>query len=158
MDQKFLTKRIEEQRAYLEQIRRSLNFGKISLERHNELASGAQHQLNVYTNAIDIFEPQNFMDATLEFANKTFNNPSIESNAAHLKREAGELYDAIISNSDQQGKKMEVADCFILLLQVCSRLGMSFEDLMHVSVQKFEINKKRVWSEPDAEGVPHHLE
>lgn len=48
----------------------------------------------------------------------------------------------------------EAADVFLLLLHFSHRSGFS---LMDEARRKLEINKRRQWGEPDAEGVVEHV-
>lgn len=160
MDQKFITKRTQEQQDYLIDLIRKLDSETISFDRYMELKTSALHQLKVLGDMISE-SPQNLMDEVVEWADKTFPSVSVESCVAHLVRESKEARDAIYSrldHPDDDHVKEEIADCFILIIQTAARFGMSFDNLMHVSRQKFEINKKRVWGDPDSEGIQSHLE
>jgi NTP pyrophosphatase (non-canonical NTP hydrolase) len=95
--------------------------------------------------------------------------------AYHLKKEVDELIEAIeIYNSGTysedvvEGRKLladrilrvrqEYADCFMLLLDSAAHMGIHMELLMQDSIDKLEINKKRVWGKPDENGVVEHIE
>ena len=65
----------------------------------------------------------------------------------HLRKEIDELAE---DTSDGE----EMADCFILLLNLAEMAGV---DLMTEARRKMEINRKRKWGAPDADGVCHHL-
>jgi len=77
--------------------------------------------------------------------------------AHHLKKEIDEVIDAI-DNSGYNRVKFEIADCFILLLDVASHEGISVGEILDASEEKMEINKKRKWGEPDENGVVEHIE
>jgi len=66
---------------------------------------------------------------------------------AHLKREIEEL-----DEDPTDGEEM--ADCFILLLNLAEMAGV---DLMSEARRKMEINRNRKWGKPDSEGVCHHV-
>ena len=73
----------------------------------------------------------------------------------HLKEEVIELIDAIEKDNEEE----EWADCLLLLLDAFRiRYGndVSFNKLLHFSLNKLEVIKKRKWdSEPDENGVYH---
>jgi hypothetical protein len=87
-----------------------------------------------------------FQNEVGEWGNKTFTKASQMSRLAHLKREVNEL----IESQDPK----EAADCLILLLHWSYNAGV---DLFEVAKVKHEINKMRVWGEPDSEGVVEHI-
>jgi hypothetical protein len=73
----------------------------------------------------------------------------------HLEQELDELKTDILRlNPD---KRLEFADCFILLMGAAKADGMSYEDICSAISEKLEINKKRVWGEPDSNGVINHV-
>ncbi len=73
----------------------------------------------------------------------------------HLEQELDELKTDILRlNPD---KRLEFADCFILLMGAAKADGMSYEDICNAISEKLEINKKRVWGEPDSNGVINHI-
>ncbi len=160
-DINFINKRIREQAEYLTELVHKVNKGIISGDRFSELFSSAEHQFNFFTQERDkllMRTPQELMTETHKWADERFNNPSINTVALHVQLEAKELYDAIRFNFAEQDVKMEFADCFILLLQVASRYGMTFDDLLKVANEKFEINKTRKWASPDAAGIFQHID
>jgi len=73
----------------------------------------------------------------------------------HLKSEIIELIDALGKDNEEE----EWADCLLLLLDAFRiRYGndVSFNKLLHFSLNKLEVVKKREWSkEPDKNGVFH---
>ena len=69
----------------------------------------------------------------------------------HLKEELDELI------ADPHSSE-EWADCFMLLLGAARRYGYSVVDLVSITRDKLEINKKRKWGKPDAHGVVNHLD
>lgn len=73
----------------------------------------------------------------------------------HLEQELDELKTDILRlNPD---KRLEFADCFILLMGAAKADGMSYEDICQAISEKLEINKKRTWGEPDSNGVINHV-
>jgi hypothetical protein len=117
-------------------------------------------------------ELQKLMDDISEWSDRTFGegqrNPAI---AYHLKKEIEELIWAI--KAHQNGNKpsvsvkgdmlvervfLEYADCFTLLLDSASHLGLTADDLIAYSRIKLEINKTRKWGKPDENGVIEHID
>jgi len=73
----------------------------------------------------------------------------------HLGQEVKEAYYAVRYGHNE--KHLEFADCFILLMGAAKADGMSYEDICQAISEKLEINKKRVWGEPDSNGVINHV-
>jgi len=95
---------------------------------------------------------QLLQDDICEWANKTFgSNQRLLPVIHHLKQEVDELL-------THPHNRMEFADCFILLLEAAQQAGLDTDDLIRDSYEKLEINKKRVWGEPDENGVVNHIE
>ena len=111
-------------------------------------------------------ELQQLMDSISEWSDKTFGesqrNPAI---LYHLLKEIPELIEAIKelqklehANNDIFEKVFfEYADCFMLLLDSASHIGISAKTLLRYTKKKLEINKKRKWREPDKNGVVEHI-
>lgn len=73
----------------------------------------------------------------------------------HLVKEAGEALAAWESGHAFEFRK-ELADCFLLLLDINRRSGSTFQGLVNDSLQKMELNKSREWPEAvDDEPVEH---
>ena len=100
-----------------------------------------------------------------QWSDATFPNRGVLSNGwhnpfptlAHLvdpdEGEIKELIQALTSHDPEEVQK-ELADCLILLLQICSLVEV---DPYEAITQKLEINKSRKWGEPDAQGIVHHV-
>lgn len=73
----------------------------------------------------------------------------------HLKQEIEEVIVSMLIGDPT--KRLEFADCFILLMGAAKADGMSYEDICSAISEKLEINKKRVWGEPDSNGVINHV-
>ena len=80
------------------------------------------------------------------WAKKTFPTATPESWVKHLKREVKEL-------EESQGPE-EASDMFILLLGWCHIKGCQAYEIID---KKMQINYKRKWGRPDAEGVVEHI-
>jgi len=52
--------------------------------------------------------------------------------------------------------EMELADCFMLLLNITAHLDLNDEDILRLVRLKLEYNKKRSWGNSDQNGVIHH--
>lgn len=91
-----------------------------------------------------------------EWGRETFPNSTPETIAAHLKKEAKELKEAIdLRNGDEIWPVTEeLADVFLLLLHLSHRYGL---DLIEEGQKKFAVCKTRRWGDPDAEGVVEHI-
>lgn len=76
---------------------------------------------------------------------------------AHLKREIDEL-DAIIFETKLNGPTQsiieEIADCAMLLMDMADQLDA---DLLTEMAKKLEVNKKRKWGKPNADGSVEHI-
>ena len=89
---------------------------------------------------------------------KTFPEATALSKACHLSEEVEELMTEIaLYNGPSKTKRLEYADCFLLLFGSAHSDGMSYEDICNCIEEKFEIVKKREWGTPDKNGVVHHL-
>jgi len=95
-----------------------------------------------------------------DWQDKTFSKATALSAVTHLQREVVELTFAIQTKhykreTGQSDIEKELADCFILLLNVAHLSGV---DLEIATDEKMAINFNRVWGEPDADGVVEHIE
>lgn len=91
---------------------------------------------------------------TVAWATETFPAATPRSCLVHLMKELGELGIAE-RDGDVTAIAEEAADCVLLLMHVTGRFyGI---DLSAAVRAKLEVNKARAWSEPDADGVQHHI-
>lgn len=81
-----------------------------------------------------------------EWQRKTFPESTEDTVLEHLTREVKELCDT--------RDPVEAADSVMLLVAFADKRGLCLLDLVR---KKFEINKKRKWGEPDAQGVREHI-
>lgn len=94
---------------------------------------------------------QRLQDEAGEWTDATFGqNQTADSCIAHLKKEVKEL-------AENPGDRLEYADCLLLLIDAYRKAGGSADDLVCAGWQKFEINRSRVWGEPDENGVVEHV-
>lgn len=90
-----------------------------------------------------------------EFQDKTFPTATALSKLHHLKEEVDELIKALEENDPNL--RLELADCFLLLIGATRKLGFSFYDMDPIILEKLEIIKLRKWGEPDERGVVKHI-
>ena len=86
---------------------------------------------------------------------KTFGEATALSKLAHLKLEIKELESDLENNSPD--KRLEFADCFILLYGAAASDGMSYQDICDAIAEKMQINLNRRWGNPDENGVVNHI-
>ncbi len=86
----------------------------------------------------------------------TFKISNPVTKISHLKEELDELlYDL---EFDPKEKRLEYADCIILLMGSAESDGMTYEDICDAIDEKMEINYKRKWGTPKENGVVNHIE
>lgn len=90
-----------------------------------------------------------------EWQNRTFGEATPLSKIEHLKQEIEELQEDVESNAED--KRLEFADCFILLFGAAASDGMSYDDICDAINEKMKINYRRKWGKPDEKGVVNHL-
>lgn len=95
-----------------------------------------------------------------QWQDQTFKQATAASKLAHLKEELEELLLEIRHVSYlERGteRRLEFADCFILLFGAAASDGMTYEDIQQCLKEKMEINYKRNWGKPNADGVVNHV-
>lgn len=90
-----------------------------------------------------------------DWQDKTFPNSTALSKIAHLKQEVQELESDI--RSDNKDRRLEYADCFILLFGAAKCDGMGYYDIIACINEKMAINAQRRWGSPDENGVVNHI-
>lgn len=85
----------------------------------------------------------------------TFPDATANSKLCHLTEEVIELKEAIAENHPD--KRLEFADCFLLLFGAAASDGMCYDDIINCIKEKFEIVQKRKWGKPDENGVVKHI-
>jgi len=86
---------------------------------------------------------------------KTFPKANALSKIHHLKEEVGELIQDLETKNSE--RRLEFADCFLLLFGAANADGMSYTDCCNAISEKFEIIKNRKWGNPDENGVVKHI-
>lgn len=94
-------------------------------------------------------------ESITKWQNETFKKATALSKMAHLSEEMEELVSDLKYNS--VNKRMEFADCFILLFGAAASDGMSYEDICKAIDEKMEINFNRKWGKPNDDGVVNHI-
>lgn len=133
---------------------------------HEELIKKLEYQsrLNPEHNPF-----QELADAQGKWSDKTFGKGRFKEMRSidiseHLQDESKELTEALVNYFDDksmENKKkleMEVADNFLLLIDVCNKVKISTDHLVHLGNTKLLINKTRKWGKPDERGVFKHIE
>ena len=67
------------------------------------------------------------------------------------------LIDEVRETINKPDDILEYADCFILLFNAARLSGFTVHDIMNAMQEKHEINTKRQWGKPDANGVVKHI-
>jgi len=93
--------------------------------------------------------------AVTKWQEETFGKQNPLPKLSHLNEEIKELINDIKTGS--KNKRLEWADCFILLFGGAHSDGMTFEDISNAVSEKMEINRKRKWGKPDINGVQSHI-
>ena len=87
---------------------------------------------------------------------QTFGHTTPLAEISHLREEVEELTRDIVQ--ENLNRRLEFADCFLLLFGAAAADGMSYEDICACISEKMEINRNRVWGKPDDRGVVKHVE
>lgn len=86
---------------------------------------------------------------------ETFGEATPLSKLAHLKEEINELEDDL--RNQRPGRRLEFADCSLLLYGIASSDGMDYEGIVSCINEKMSINRKRKWGKPNKDGVVNHI-
>lgn len=95
-----------------------------------------------------------FNDIT-QWQRQTFSQATSLSKIAHLAEELHEL--TIDLETNNPNKRLEFADCFILLFGAAESAGMSYSAILAAIDEKMLINYQRKWGKPNADGVVNHI-
>ena len=113
-------------------------------------------------------ELQNLMNEISKWSDKTFDNGEFNRSRSlpisfHLQKEAIELTDAIktcqkIDCFDTRvAVHEEFADVFMLMLDAATHFGINADELLTITYNKLDKNKKRQWGKPDKNCVVEHI-
>lgn len=97
---------------------------------------------------------QQFIEVTT-WQKETFKKSDAISKIHHLKEEVNELLLDVSEKSKE--RRLEFADCFLLLYGAAYSDGMSYEDISKCIDEKLKICKERKWGIPDENGIVKHL-
>jgi len=81
----------------------------------------------------------------------------------HLQKESVELTDAVTTFLDKPSEKnrnnvnQQLADCQILIWDICNKLRINATELLEYSHDKHQVNLARSWGKPDENGVIEHI-
>ena len=104
---------------------------------------------------------QSLMHAVHSWQIKTFNSQTPISKAIHLRKEVdelvAELQDSVVYSPNNTLLRREIADCFMLLIGICTVSEFNETDIIEAVYEKLEINKHRKWGNPDKHGVVQHI-
>jgi len=75
----------------------------------------------------------------------------------HLDGMLFKLQEEMVELATNPRDEKELSDIFILVLGIADALGVSGTYLMLLAEEKQAINEKRQWSEPDENGICHHV-
>lgn len=91
----------------------------------------------------------------VKWQKETFGQATSLSKLAHLNEELFELRDDLVNQ--RSDKRLEFADCFLLIFGCAAADGMSYDDICNCIDEKMKINKARKWGKPDEFGVVKHI-
>lgn len=94
-------------------------------------------------------------DEITKWQNETFGQATALSKIAHLAEELQELVDDLKVNAEN--RRLEFADCFILLFGAAASDGMSYDKILEAVEEKMLINYRRKWGKPNENGVVNHV-
>lgn len=94
-------------------------------------------------------------DEITKWQNETFGQATALSKIAHLAEELQELVDDLKVNAEN--RRLEFADCFILLFGAAASDGMNYEKILEAIEEKMLINYQRKWGKPNENGVVNHI-
>lgn len=124
----------------------------------NELIDHFSQQANRSEISQTLTHMQLFMSEIHAWADLTFGaKRKPEAVVHHLKKECDELIESLKKPEDHFHIREELADCFILILNVTSKAGYDFPTLLRDAKAKMDINKARKWGKPDKNGVVEHI-
>lgn len=93
-------------------------------------------------------------DSITTWQNSVFTKATPLSCVNHLQEEVTELKAEIEAGKHSPD---EIADCFLLLIGVCNKSGMKYEDVINAINGKMEVNLKRKWGAVNSLGYVKHI-
>lgn len=98
---------------------------------------------------------QTLFNKLTSWQRETFGQATVKSKICHLREEVEELLEAV--ERDSPNRRLEYADCFLLLFGAAEADGMMLDDIESAIWEKLHINQKRKWGNPDKNGVVNHI-
>ena len=95
-------------------------------------------------------DQDNFQADQKRWSDKTFVGQPLSGKFSHLRREINEL-------EENPKDIMEYADCYFLLTDIAAKNNVLLSDIHEAAIEKLEINKKRKWGKPNADGSVEHI-
>lgn len=74
----------------------------------------------------------------------------------HLAKEAVEAQEALAAG-DAERLKVELADCYLLLLDACRRAKIKPMQLVEAAQEKMKVNRSRQWPVPTTDEPVEHI-
>lgn len=99
--------------------------------------------------------PEEFWDDHAQWSNSTFGDERERGPIGplkHLEKEAVEAQEA----TNPQARAVEIADCYMLILDAARRNGMRYRDLVNVAAHKLAKNKLRTYPKGDPNEPSFH--
>lgn len=100
---------------------------------------------------------QEFMDNNRVWTDQTFGKLNAVAALKHLRKEVNETIEAIELQQPEEHIREEFADMFLLLLNACSKHGLTFHALYNNAERKMIINRARKWGQVNNEGFIEHV-
>jgi NTP pyrophosphatase (non-canonical NTP hydrolase) len=93
-----------------------------------------------------------------KWQDEIFTKATALSCANHLAEEVEELKWALDSDDNDMSVTEEIADCFLLLIGVCNKFGLKYDDIVKIINDKMQINYTRKWGDINNNGYMKHIE
>jgi len=94
----------------------------------------------------------------VNWQDSTFTEASALSKWHHLEEEINELKEMLEEPFPERTKLgYEIADALMLIFWILNKEGFNYFDMVYFLGKKMDINESREWSEPDENGVCHHI-
>ena len=94
---------------------------------------------------------QKLQERIVDWSMNTLKDPPLDGTLRHLAEEVDDL-------RSNPYDPLALADVFILLMGICSKVGFSMDDMAVAVSSKQAINESRLWKEADEEGIIRHCE
>ena len=85
-----------------------------------------------------------------KWTSEQFPDQPLSGKFAHLRKELDEL-------EADPSDIVEYADCYMLLIDIAGKNNIRLSDIHRAAGEKLEVNKKRDWGKPNADGSVEHV-